>query len=74
MFKVMRPILFNMAPCNGLQGAVVQYAGNQTINIRAKPFSFFDKGVLFYIQYTAHQTHGFMSHPKDAAIMVKYLA
>ena len=36
---------FYIAPCNGLQGAVAQYAANQT---RANPFSLFEKCTGFF--------------------------
>ena len=32
-------LLLNIAPCNGLQGAVAHYAANQTRNTGANPFS-----------------------------------
>ena len=39
---------FYIAPCNGLQGAVAQYAANQTRNTWANPF-FFSISVLLHV-------------------------
>ena len=54
-----------IAPCNGLQGAVAQYAANRTRNPGQTP-SLFDKFTgFFYIHYTTHGTNGFTSHPNS---------
>ncbi len=47
LFEV-RDLFLYIAPCNGLQGAVAQYAANQTRNTGANPFSFFDKCTVFF--------------------------
>ena len=59
-----------IVPCNGLQSNVAQYAVDQTQTPRRTP-SLSDKSTGFsHLHYTTHGTNGFMSHPKDTAIMV----
>ena len=44
-------------------------------NTGASPLLFYDKCPgFFYVHHTTHGTYSFTSHPKDEAIMVKYLA
>ncbi len=63
-----------VAPCNGLRGAVAQYAAIKPGTLGRTP-SLYDKCTgFFYVRYTTHGTNGFTSHPKDEAIMVKCLA
>ena len=57
---------FYLAPCNGLQGAVAQYATNQTRNTRADPFSFNYCSILFschrsppgHVDASSYANHG----------------
>ena len=63
---------FYITQCNGLQGAVVQNAADQTRNIGANSFREVDW--VLYVHLSTQRTNGFTSHLKDEEIMVNYLA
>ena len=46
-------LYIHVAPCNGLQRAVVHYATNQTRNTGANPF-FFTKSALYIFKCIIH--------------------
>ncbi len=60
--------------CNGLQGAVAQYAAKSNQEHGAKSFSFSISVLGSFASVLTHGTNGFTSHPKEEAIMVKCLA
>ena len=61
-----------IAPCNGLQGAVAQYAANQNQEHLGETPSLFFHWVLLRVLHN-RWANGFTSHPKDEA-MFKCLA
>ena len=52
-----------IAPCNGLQGAVAQYAANQTRNTRANPYSLRYKSSLRSFMCITRHTGTYALHP-----------
>ena len=63
---------FYIAPCNGLQSAVAQYAADQTRKTRANPFSF--RQVHWVLLRALHSTRDQWLYFEGQSIMVKCLA
>ena len=67
MMMMIRFVTRTYPPCWVLKARIQKHRG--------KPLHFHDKCPgFFYVHYTTHGTYSFTSHPKDEAIVVKYLA